>query len=103
MWERMKMTTRKEIEDIFATGQSKSDHVLELNQSRRVRKSYEDNVYKHPLHSCIIDRGKDEVIRWSCGVHTMTMNVHFDTIVHHILFFEPDKHKEFILDNTFFS
>lgn len=97
------MATVKEIEDIFASEDAKSDHVMELNKSHRLRKTYEDNLYKHPFYSCLIDRGKEEKIRWACAVHTGVHNVHFDTIVHHIVFNEPEKHKKFILDNTFFS
>lgn len=97
------MTTRKEIEELFATDQGKQDHVMELNKSARLRKSYEDNLYKYPLYACIIDRGKEEPARWGCALHTMTHNVHFDTIVHHIMWYEPEKHKKFILENTHFS
>lgn len=97
------MTTRKQIEDLFASSDARAEHVFELNKSPRLRKEYEDNIYKHPFYACIIDRGKNEPIRWACALHTMTHNIHFDTIIHHICFHEPEKHKEFIIDNTHFS
>ena len=95
-------TSRKEIEDIFETSQTRSDHVYMLNTTRRIRHIYEDNFHKHPFHVCLRDRGKEEPIRWGCEIHPLSQSIHFDTIVHHILFYEPDKHKEYILNNTHF-
>jgi hypothetical protein len=89
--------TIQEVEDIFLSPESKSKHVEEINKSMRLRHIYEENHYKHPFYPCIRDRGKDEQIRWGCEIHRITQNVHFDTIIHHMLFFEPDKHKEYIL------
>lgn len=89
----------EEVERIYATGDSRSDHIDLIHKTTRIRRMYEDNYYKHPFYPCIRDRGKDdEIIRWGCEIHREVHNIHFDTIIHHMLFFEPEKHKEYILN-----
>lgn len=89
----------EEVERIYSTEDSKSNHVDLINKTIRIRRMYEGNHYKHPFYPCIRDRGRDDRIRWGCEIHREVHNIHFDTIIHHMLFFEPEKHKEYILKN----
>ncbi len=91
--------TIKEIEDLFGDPDAKEAHVTILNKVSRIRHGYENNHYSHPLYALIRDRGKDDPIRWGCEIHPMTQNKHFDTIIHHMMWFEPEKHKNYIIDH----
>lgn len=93
------MVTIEEIEDLFADPDKKEQHVTQLNKVSRLRKAYIENYYKHPFYPLIRDRGKDEVIRWGCELHPMVQNIHFDTIIHHMMWFEPEKHKNYIINH----
>lgn len=91
--------TSEQVIDIYSSDDKKSDHVDLINKTTRIRRMYEDNHYKHPFYPCIRDRSRDDVIRWGCEIHREVHNIHFDTIIHHMLFFEPEKHKEYIISN----
>ncbi len=93
------MISIKEIDDLFADPNKKSEHVERINKISRIRHEYENNHYKHPFYCLIRDRGKDEPIRWGCELHPLTQNIHFDTIIHHMMWFEPEKHKNYIINH----
>jgi len=86
--------TVKDVENVFREAEV---HVDRIHKSRRLMDEYVRNYYKHPFFPCIRDRGIEEIIRWGCELHPMVQNKHFDTIVHHMLFFESEKHKEYII------
>jgi hypothetical protein len=94
------MNLLDKINDIYSSPDKRSDHVNEINKSVRLMKEYTTNHYKHPFYTCIRDRGADNSIRWGCEIHTACHYKYFDTLIHHMLFFEPDKHKDYILSNT---
>lgn len=93
------MMTIREIEDLFGNPDTKEAHVTMLNKIHRIRHGYENNHYSHPFYPLIKDRGKDESIRWGCEIHPIIQNIHFDTIIHHMMWFEPDKHKNYIIEH----
>ncbi len=93
------MNIREKISDIFSSPDKKSAHVEEINKSSRLMREYTTNHYKHPFYTCIRDRGDDQIIRWGCELHTACQYKYFDTLIHHIVFYEPEKHKDYILSN----
>jgi hypothetical protein len=103
---------RIDIEKFFnKTNDEKSQYVDSIMKNEVIRTRIVDNKYSSVCYPLIeIDNNEEKyrkgfaikrVEMYRCSLHPNIWSIHLGMLFHHILFKDPEKHKEFITNEMF--
>lgn len=101
---------RIDIENFFNKTKDEKSEYVDLVE-KKIGKSIIDNTYSNICYPLLlIDNNEDSykagravkrVTWYRCALHQNIYSIHLSMLFQHILFSEPDKHKEFITNEMF--